>query len=265
MQTNSKVRTFYPLQSIFGRWAANDNSRNNAPDLEGVSDFALRQAAKGLIPILLKSPQSALSIVTNCLKTIRNLQEEVQKLRKLAYYDELTGLNNRRGFLENLRQEFSRVTRGQSKGAEIIMIDLNHLKWANDTFGHAVGDQIIQTLAQSIKNNIRNTDFAARFGGDEYAICFTDLGENDSKIVLDRLRKIFNNLEINHKGHIIPVRALIGENHITTKKIGLHAGKSTHEIIEDFINTADQNMMARKAARDIDRASEPRGYIPASL
>lgn len=98
-----------------------------------------------------------------------HLEELSQRLRSLAYRDALTDLYNHRYFYEQLSHEVERANRyGQT--VSIILMDLDHFKAVNDTYGHLTGDKLLALVGQIISNQVRGADVAARYGGDEFAI-----------------------------------------------------------------------------------------------
>lgn len=101
------------------------------------------------------------------------LAELLSGAEKLARTDPLTGLPNRRAFLERLGEELARARRNQSPVC-IAYLDVDNFKILNDQRGHVEGDEFLQHVAQAIKDTVRTTDLAARLGGDEFAVLFTD-------------------------------------------------------------------------------------------
>lgn len=93
-----------------------------------------------------------------------------------AFYDSLTGLPNRRLLSEKLKQEINRSIRHKHIGA-VLFLDLDHFKMVNDSLGHAVGDELLQQVAQRIKQRLRDEDTTARLGGDEFIILISDAGD----------------------------------------------------------------------------------------
>ncbi|GGO77514.1 hypothetical protein GCM10011348_07230 [Marinobacterium nitratireducens] len=107
-----------------------------------------------------------LSIVVRDI-TERWLAEE--QIRRLAYYDSLTGLPNRELFHENLRQQILQGRRGSRFGA-LMFIDLDNFKSLNDTLGHSVGDELLRDVTLRLRQGLREQDIISRFGGDEFVI-----------------------------------------------------------------------------------------------
>ncbi len=113
------------------------------------------------------------------------LHEEVLKI---AATDGLTGLYNHRTFQEKLKEELERARRFKHKVA-LVMIDIDHFKKFNDTYGHPKGDEMLQRVACVIKDNIRTIDFAARYGGEEFAIILPEVSEEGAMVVAERIRQ----------------------------------------------------------------------------
>ncbi len=105
---------------------------------------------------------------------VRRMAE--RKVERLARTDPLTGLPNRRAFVEALQQAIGRTGRG-GKGFAVLYLDLDHFKDVNDTLGHRVGDELLEAAGERLRSSIRVTDAVARFGGDEFAILQTDVGD----------------------------------------------------------------------------------------
>ena len=112
-------------------------------------------------------------------RDITESQRQTNALKKLAQFDELTGLANRNLFAEQLTRA---IGRSQRKSAPLaaLFIDLDRFKSINDTLGHDVGDKLLRQVATRLKSNIRIGDFCGRWGGDEFVVCLEDFGEVDN-------------------------------------------------------------------------------------
>ncbi len=126
-----------------------------------------------------------LKIVRAVAIVLRIGPEKILKLEKEAITDPLTGLLNRRGLEERLKEELKRFER-YKRPFLIAFIDLDDLKTVNDLYGHQRGDQVIVSLAETIKRSCRAVDFSARVGGDEFIIVFT---ETTDRTIVQRLRQ----------------------------------------------------------------------------
>jgi diguanylate cyclase (GGDEF)-like protein len=118
--------------------------------------------------------------------TKRRIAQE--KLRQLAITDGLTKVYNHRYFMEMGRREFSRVKR-YGRQLSLIIMDLDHFKKTNDTFGHKVGDQVLQALAQICLRSFRKVDIFARIGGEEFAALLPETGIEQAWMAAERLRR----------------------------------------------------------------------------
>lgn len=130
----------------------------------------------------------------------KKLEEEV---KRLSITDELTGLFNRRYFNEHLPKEIRTAERWRST-LSLIMIDIDDFKPYNDSFHHLKGDEVIKEVAQVISQNIRKgTDWASRFGGDEYAIILPGTDTSEATTIAQRIRKAFHEIKFRPEGHIV--------------------------------------------------------------
>jgi len=116
------------------------------------------------------------------------LERANRELQRLARNDALTGLPNRLAADERLETEFVRMKRSQ-KTYCVLMADIDFFKSINDTHGHAVGDQVLRRIAQTIKTTLRESDFAARFGGEEFLIILPDTHQEVGRLVAEKLRR----------------------------------------------------------------------------
>ncbi|MGZ8236937.1 MAG: diguanylate cyclase [Methylobacter sp.] len=132
------------------------------------------------------------------------------QLQKLASTDPLTGLFNRRVFLERLEQERAKVARLPHYVAVVLMLDLDFFKRVNDSYGHATGDEVLKTFADIVRNNSRAIDVPARLGGEEFAILLTGADKNDAMTMAERLRQQVAAILIDHKAGQVKITVSIG-------------------------------------------------------
>jgi len=114
------------------------------------------------------------------------LEEANRQLREVAARDSLTGLYNRRHFNDILGQLFAESMRYNTE-LTCVMLDLDNFKQVNDTLGHQTGDQLLQLTAEVIKRNIRESDVAVRYGGDEFAILMPQTSPRDAQASAERV------------------------------------------------------------------------------
>ena len=123
------------------------------------------------------------------LDTQKELLEDNTELARLALTDNVTGLSNRTHMGQILQKEFSRYVR-HSQRFGIIMIDIDHFKQINDSYGHDVGDKMLIQLSRRFEQAIRNSDYMARWGGEEFLICCTMISEEDLYPIAENIRRI---------------------------------------------------------------------------
>ncbi len=120
---------------------------------------------------------------------VRELELARERLRQLAITDGLTGLYNHRYFKEHLEQELYRASRHQSR-VSVVMVDIDHFKKFNDTYGHPAGDATLRAIARLLKENIRKIDLAARYGGEEFCLVLVETPKAAAVIVAEKVRRL---------------------------------------------------------------------------
>jgi len=110
-----------------------------------------------------------------------------ERLETLATMDGLTGLKNRRAFEERLHEEIARARRNSSP-LSLLLIDIDHFKQFNDSFGHPRGDEVLRIVARILSRTMRDTDFATRYGGEEFAVILPDTDRDGAQQMGERLR-----------------------------------------------------------------------------
>lgn len=159
---------------------------------------------------------------------IMNFEEFTDYLAEIALRDELTGLYNRR-FFEFILDKYKIEDKEIEKG--LIFIDLDNFKPINDKYGHHIGDKVLQMVAKTIKNSIRDTDYSFRIGGDEFVILIFSNKEIVKKVA-NRLFEKINNIDIDG----IKVKCSIGYAHYPTDS----------EDFNEVVKIADKRMYENK-------------------
>lgn len=134
---------------------------------------------------------------------------EIESLRQQVDRDSMTQLNNHQRFKDLLDQEISRSERYNAP-LSVIITDIDHFKSVNDTFGHPAGDKVIKTIADRLKQGLRESDHIARYGGEEFAIILTETALNDALLVAERLRESIESLKIIYEDQAINVTMSFG-------------------------------------------------------
>lgn len=136
------------------------------------------------------SDQRYVGIVTTC-EDISEQKEVAEKLNRLAYFDQLTGLLNRGMFLDRLHQSLALAKRDGDRVA-LVFLDLDNFKDVNDTLGHAAGDKLLCELALRLAGSIRESDVLARLGGDEFVVLLTSVASQERiSAATQRMLEIF--------------------------------------------------------------------------
>lgn len=133
---------------------------------------------------------------------------EVQ-LERAATTDPLTGLYNRRYFIETAERELARARR-YSKPLSVLMLDIDHFKRINDTYGHPVGDEVLKLLARQAAPQLRKLDVLARLGGEEFAVLLSETGGDGAALLAERLRKSLSELTVRAMGATLKFTVSIG-------------------------------------------------------
>ncbi|MFT4993302.1 MAG: diguanylate cyclase [Paraglaciecola sp.] len=137
---------------------------------------------------------------------IKSLNNELQQLSRV---DGLTDLYNRRYWEAQLATEFKRNKRSNLQSS-LIMLDIDHFKKVNDTYGHSAGDEVIRAVATVIKKASRDTDVCGRYGGEEFAILLPDTPEENVKFLADRIRRLIEKLTVVYAAQSISFTVSIG-------------------------------------------------------
>jgi diguanylate cyclase (GGDEF)-like protein len=115
------------------------------------------------------------------------LREKNNELEELSITDGLTGLYNRKHLMDTLTHEVTQAQR-QNRPFSVLMMDIDHFKKYNDTFGHQAGDDVLVKMASTLRESARNVDFAARYGGEEFLVLLPETGLEDALEVAQRIR-----------------------------------------------------------------------------
>ena len=130
-------------------------------------------------------------------------------LRLLAITDDLTGLFNRRHFMDLLQRELARFERYR-RPLSLAMLDVDHFKQVNDNYGHATGDIVLKSIASRCQATLRDSDTIARVGGEEFAILMSETSLADAQAVADRLREHVATTPIRSNNDAISVTVSLG-------------------------------------------------------
>ena len=179
-----------------------------------------------------------IKIGTTIFKFICSDDMEAEYFDQLYQYsirDGLTGLYNKKNLLETLDNEFQRCRR-YDRQLTVMMMDLDHFKKVNDTYGHLVGDRVLVMVAEVLKNYFRTADFIARFGGEEFCVILPETVIASAYLTAERIRMAVSNIKLNDNGREIAV----------TISIGLAAFEPKMKSFTELIEAADKMLYKAK-------------------
>ncbi|WP_285429440.1 diguanylate cyclase [Pseudomonas sp. fls2-241-R2A-110] len=175
--------------------------------------------------------------VTDVATNRHQLQAANAQLQQLSRTDRLTGLYNRGHWEESLKVAYARHRR-YGNATALVMLDIDHFKRVNDTYGHPAGDKVIEEVARLIHEHVRETDVAGRYGGEEFSVVLSDTDRDGGRVFAERLRKAVEELEVLHNGQSIRFTISLGVADLSQPSIN-HA---------DLIAWADHALFAAKKA-----------------
>jgi diguanylate cyclase (GGDEF)-like protein/PAS domain S-box-containing protein len=161
-----------------------------------------------------------------------------EKLREQATHDLLTGLFNRRYLEESLSRELHRARRGNSELC-IAMLDLDHFKRLNDTFGHEAGDAVLREVGQVLREKVRRSDISCRYGGEEFVVVLPESSLAATVQRMEQIRILIKGLEIRHRDQMLSV---------TTVSAGIAIASEQRSTPRDLLSAADDALYAAKQA-----------------
>jgi diguanylate cyclase len=164
------------------------------------------------------------------------LRQRLQEKHQQAVRDPLTGLHNRLAFDERVMQEFARWKR-YDQPLVLMMIDIDHFKRVNDSYGHKAGDKALLLIADQLRNHLRESDFLARLGGEEFVVLMPETDLASAIVAADKLRSAVEQCQFHYQGAQVPI----------TISGGL-AQLQQDDSIERLFQRADDAMYRAKAA-----------------
>ncbi|WP_439859837.1 EAL domain-containing protein [Pseudomonas sp. MBLB4136] len=194
------------------------------------------------VKLPLRHPDGRIYALCGISTDISEHKKNRDEIHRLAFYDPLTGLANRRLLLDRLQHALTRRSRRRQEGG-LLFIDLDDFKDLNDTFGHAVGDQLLQLVGQRLVNQARIEDTVARLGGDEFVVMLEDLSSRPDE-ALAQIESVASKI-LQALGEPY---ALQGRQHICTASIGIALFSESRSTVEDLLKRADLAMYEAKSA-----------------
>jgi diguanylate cyclase (GGDEF)-like protein len=147
--------------------------------------------------------------VTDVATNRHQIQAANAQLQLLSSTDRLTGLYNRGHWEGSLKAAYARHQR-YGNALSLVMLDIDHFKHVNDTYGHQAGDKVIEQLAQLLREHARESDVAGRYGGEEFGVVLSDTDRAGARIFAERLRQAVEHLLVQYNGQDIRFTISLG-------------------------------------------------------
>lgn len=191
------------LQVAGDQTQAYSESLNNAADQLGEMEQA-PELLKDLVKRIIDDTQTMASSTCKLQDQLEGAKAEVSKLQEDYYRikeesltDALTGLKNRRAF-DDAFEEHTAEAKEQGQDLCLLILDADHFKKVNDTFGHGIGDSVLRVIAKVIKTLVRGNDFTARFGGEEFIILLPETPLEGAMKVAEKIRQVIASQNLKH-------------------------------------------------------------------
>ena len=198
----------------------------------GADDYLSKRTSPAHLIARLRTAQRILTLE-------HSLRAVIEEKARQATTDTLTGANNRRYLTRHLSREIKRAMRFDGM-LSVLMLDIDHFKQINDRYGHAAGDEVLQQFAQKISMNLREYDWFARLGGEEFAVVLPQTSLSDAETVAEKLRRQVADA---------PMRCSIGPVTVTVS-IGVSGIQSLHALeqptVDRLLETADRVLYVSK-------------------
>jgi diguanylate cyclase len=225
-------------------------SANYNASLAGASERLLsaenRDQVKAIVEFLVNSTQQ-MRATNKALEQrlilskadISSLQQSLEAIKAESLSDPLTGLANRKYFDRSIQMAVQNAL-ASGEPLSLVMFDIDHFKYFNDTYGHLTGDQVLRLVATSLKQTIKGQDITARYGGDEFAVLLPDTALRQALTVADHIRRAVMSKELKKKS----TGEMLGRVTVSIGVSMLEPGDNTESLIE----RADVCLYAAKRA-----------------
>ncbi|MBD2256480.1 PleD family two-component system response regulator [Pseudanabaena sp. FACHB-2040] len=230
LEVCSALKATYPEIPIIFLTASHESEHLLQAFEQGAADYVTKPFSK---PELLARVKTHLMLK----HTFSELRTALVEMERLAKTDGLTGLLNRRYLFEAATQELSRAQR-YGRAFSVLMVDIDHFKRINDTYGHPVGDVVIQTVASVLTEALREVDLIGRYGGEEFSIILPETPLQKATEVAERIREMINSL---------PIPAGSENLHITVST-GISGCEGGVQSIDEIFHQADKALYQAKSA-----------------
>jgi len=187
-------------------------------------------------PIVMPILTARMEALLRSSELVRRLEVQTELLSKLAAFDDLTGVYNRRSMFHHLEAELSRCRR-YGRSITVLMVDIDHFKRVNDEHGHIIGDQALRYVATTLQNELRSMDFLCRYGGEEFCAILPETNRPGAARAGERLRSAIERTGFKQERVRLPLTVSVGASSWT-------ANEGTE--IPDLLQRADGALLEAK-------------------
>ncbi|MCB1693428.1 MAG: GGDEF domain-containing protein, partial [Pseudomonadales bacterium] len=216
-------------------------------------DVILASMALVAIAYIILTAKTASHDYWQAISSQIHAEHHAAEMEKLSITDQLTRLKNRSYFDARFSEEWKRSVR-QKTPLSILMIDLDHFKSLNDTYGHMFGDEVLRVVASVLDEELhRDSDLIARYGGEEFVALLPDTDEGGARLIGERMRKAIHATHVSHEGKLVHLSCSVG---------GATALPVREEEAGSLLKRADMALyQAKENGRNQYRASAPSAKI----
>jgi diguanylate cyclase (GGDEF)-like protein len=197
---------------------------------------AAEAIAAGRLGVSVKASPKGRGFDNRLARAINTISEKLSETTDAAQTDKLTGVANRRALLVDLFNEVERANRYE-RPLSVAFVDIDHCKTVNDSYGHAVGDEVLRGVAQAIQTNLRATDMVGRYGGEEFMLILTETNVEEGAVLTEKLRNLVAKETFAVEGGRISV----------TISIGIAGGVGARLTSDALVRDADAAMYSAKS------------------
>jgi diguanylate cyclase (GGDEF)-like protein/PAS domain S-box-containing protein len=194
------------------------------------------------VKLPLRNPQGGIYALCGISTDITENKRNLEQINRLAFYDPLTGLPNRRLLFDRLQHALAQSARNQLEGA-LLFIDLDNFKDLNDTLGHDMGDQLLVQVARRLSSHVRAEDTLARLGGDEFVLMLEGL-HPEHEGCIQQIETVANKI----LQALAAPYSLQGHSYTSTASVGVALFSETHNTVDEVLKRADLAMYQAKSA-----------------
>jgi diguanylate cyclase (GGDEF)-like protein len=219
---------------------ADGNADKHLAFLNGANDFLNK-------PVDALELQARVNVHHRLARTIRELEESKRQLADQAATDALTGLRNRRSFYDQANDQLA-VCRQQDKDMSVLLLDIDHFKKVNDTYGHHAGDEVLVATARLLQTLVRSDsdrrqgDVVARFGGEEFVVLLPLTNKLGAAVLAERIRAAIEREQMVVDGRRIPLTVSIGIATLAAEQV---------ESVDQLLTIADRRLyLAKNSGRN---------------